>query len=275
MKSILVYTVHKAASMFLHRLSVSVAKELGIPCYSMNAVGTADYADEIKRLSWKGFFQDPSRSGCFGPIRAGEAEPIFPDDLDAYSIILHLRDPRDALTSAYYSSTYSHTRSQGGFNPSDTQRQQWEEQGIDSYVLERAPKTRQRYAELCTTLLGRPNVVFLRYEDMVADYSTWLGHFLSAFSHVPVQKKPALTLIRTPKHSLGRLQKLFYDRFKDDFLTEEEDVYRHKRQITPGDYQRKLSRETIERLNLEFREVLPLLGYEVGARAGEDGRQEG
>lgn len=271
MKSILIYTVHKAASMFLHRLSLGVSKELDIPYYSMNAVGTNDYAEEIKQSSWKGFFEHHSRSGCFGPIRAGEAEPIFPDDISNYSIILHLRDPRDAMTSAYFSSTYSHTRSQGGFNPSDDQRKQWQDQGIDSFVLERAPKVRQRYAELCDTLLGRENVVFVRYEDMVSDYYTWLGRFLSAFAHVPAQKKSALALIRSPKNSLDKLQKTFYDKFKDDFLIEEEDVNRHKRQITPGDYRRKLSQESIDQLNREFGEVLPRMGYEATAISEEAG----
>ncbi|MBX7234818.1 MAG: sulfotransferase [Caldilineales bacterium] len=261
MRDILIYTVHKAASMFLHKLTLNITKELGIAFYSPNAVGTVGYGDEIKRRSWKAFIEDESRSGCFGPIRAGEAEPIFPDDIGSYAVILHLRDPRDALTSAYFSSTYSHTRSERSFNPSDDLRRQWEEQGVDAFVLERAPKLSQRYAELCATLLGRPNVVFVRYEDMVADYHTWLGRYLSAFSQISAEKKAGLGLLRKSKDPLERMQETFYEKFKDDFLVEEEDVFRHKRQITPGDYQRKLSQETVAQLNREFGAVLGQLGY--------------
>ena len=41
----------------------------------------------------------------------------------------------------------------------------------------------------------------------------------------------------------------------------EEDIYSHKRQVTPGDHKRKLLPETIDRLNSEFGEVLDVLGY--------------
>lgn len=89
MKSVLIYTVHKAASTFLHKISTDVANEFGICYYSIN---NDRYYDEIKQLSWKTFIEDKSKQGCFGPIRAGITEAIFPEALSEYSIVLHLRD---------------------------------------------------------------------------------------------------------------------------------------------------------------------------------------
>ena len=99
MKKILIYTVHKAASMFLHRVTSETAQELGIDYYSIN---DDKYFDIIKEQSWLRFIEDETKTGCFGPIRAEEAKPNIPEELDAYSIVLHLRDPRDALTSLLF-----------------------------------------------------------------------------------------------------------------------------------------------------------------------------
>ena len=42
-----------------------------------------------------------------------------------------------------------------------------------------------------------------------------------------------------------------------DFAVDVEDVMRHKRQVQPGDFRRKLKAETIDLLNLEFDDVIP------------------
>jgi hypothetical protein len=256
MKSVLVYTVHKAASMFLHRLTAEVAGELDITYYSINYERDSE---AIRKLSWKGFLESGNRTGCFGPIRAGAAEPTVPEDLQAYRIILHLRDPRDVLTSLFFSHVYSHAR--GQFNPTDDQRTRWEEQGIDRFVLEKAPRTLQNYGGLCSRLLGQPNVVLLKYEEMVSRYHKWLEQYLSAFSHFEPRSRRLLDM--GSSSMLPRLQKRLYKRHRDEFIPPLEDINEHKRQITSGDHRRKLSARTIEALNEMFGDLLEVLEYEV------------
>lgn len=258
MKSVLIYTVHKAASMFLHRLTAEIAAELGISYYSING---DQHFDAIKSESWKGFIEDENRAGCFGPIRAGAAEPSIPDDLQSYSVILHLRDPRDVLTSLFYSHVYSHARAPGRFNPSDRHRKHWEREGIDRYVLAKAPTTFETYRELCERLVNEDNVRFVKYETLVLDYSEWLDEYLSAFAHFDPPTKRFLHVIRYAE-SFSRIRQRLYKKHRREFSVSAENVHQHKRQITPGDHQRKLSAQTIQELNLIFRDVLATLGYD-------------
>ena len=65
--------------MFLHRLSTEVANEFGIDYHSINQDKNYDL---IKQSSWLSFIEDIEKTGCFGPIRAGEAMPNIPDDLE-------------------------------------------------------------------------------------------------------------------------------------------------------------------------------------------------
>jgi hypothetical protein len=46
-----------------------------------------------------------------------------------------------------------------------------------------------------------------------------------------------------------------------DFKVSSEDIYKHKRQVTPGDHKRKLKPETIDILNQKTAEVLKLYDY--------------
>ena len=258
MKSVLIYTVHKAASMFLHKLTIDVAKEFKIPYYSIN---NNKYFDTIKQLSWNTFIEDKSKQGCFGPIRIGSTEKIFPEDLSQYSILLHLRDPRDVLTSLFFSHTFSHAKRKGGFNPDDNLRKEWEEKGIDRFVIENLPAYKERYETLISTLLDRPNVKLIRYEEMVLNYPEWLSGFLSAFSHIDVPQRKILGLIDSP-NSFSQINHRLSDKYQNEFtIPQSEDIYRHKRQITPGDHQDKLKPETIEILNHEFDRILELLSY--------------
>ena len=58
-------------------------------------------------------------------------------------------------------------------------------------------------------------------------------------------------------------------RFKNEFVrnaqfaTQRDDKYSHTRQVTPGDYRRKLQLETIEKLIIKFQSILTILDYSV------------
>lgn len=249
MRKVLIYTTHKAASMFLHELTAEVSGGIKVDYYSVNY---DQHYNSIKELSWKKFIEIQPAPGCFGPIRAGVAEPLFPECLEMYSIVLHLRDPRDVLTSLFFSQTYSHVRHVDVFNPSDEVIKRWETDGIDKFVIAKSTDFKRRYQSLISNLIGKDNVVLLRYEDMIIDYEKWLKGFLSAFFDYSIIES---------KKNCDRIHQRLFKKHRGDFTVLSEDVFKHKRQILPGDYRRKLQLETIEKLNLEFSNILKILGY--------------
>lgn len=253
MNRILIYTVHKAASMFLHKLAKDISGYLGIPHYSLNY--SDEYGNVIRQSSWKQFIEDTTGGGCFGPIRSGVAEPIFPDHLSDYSIILHLRDPRDVLTSLFFSGTYAHVKNKACFYPSESKRKQWEIDGIDLFVSERIPRYKERFHHLTSTLLGKENVVFITYEEMLSDFSHWLNRFLSAFARYHSVPNDGDSCTK----SSSEIHRILQKRYSREFLIESENIFSHKRQIAPGDHKRKLRPDTIECLNMEFKQILNLL----------------
>lgn len=249
MKSVLVYTIHKAGSTFLDLLLRQTCRRFGIEHLSVN---DDRYFDVITEGSWKAFIETQQSTCCLGPIRGSSNSAIFPDDLDNYSVVLHLRDPRDVLTSMFYSYAYSHKVREGRFEATEQQRRQWRQAGIDDFVLRSALPLRATYDKLCSQLLGRTNVNVVHYETMVLDYSLWLADFLSAFDElsIPARKKRHYFLTQSARRK--KIQVELYRRHKDSFSIETEDVYSHKRRVTPGDHKEKLATSTVNQLDQIF-----------------------
>ncbi|MGB0564598.1 MAG: hypothetical protein ACPGVO_22780 [Spirulinaceae cyanobacterium] len=248
--------------MFLHRLTTDVAQEYGLHYYSIN---DDQYYQTIKQQSWQQFIEktveNQSELSCFGPIRGGETDAIFPTDLNNYAAVLHLRDPRDVLTSLFFSHSYSHKREEGKFNPSDEKRRRWREAGVDAYALEKMPDYKARYELLIATLLDSGQAKLVKYEDLVTDYPTWLTDFLSAFDVLEVPDKKMLGLLNLPNSPAqirDRLARKYQREFK---IPKSEDLGAHKRQVKPGEHKDKLQPETIATLNQAFGAVLERLGY--------------
>jgi hypothetical protein len=123
---VFVYTVHKAGSMFLHRLLKDMARYFVLPHHSMNDERTRAL---IKETSWCEYFEAHRGAGIFGPIRVNEGDPCDPPTAADSTLIVHVRDPRDVLTSLFYSHAYSHKRRLGGFDPSEAERERWRVEG--------------------------------------------------------------------------------------------------------------------------------------------------
>lgn len=257
----LVYTVHKAGSMFLHQLTGELCALAGLRHCSINL---PELREKIRDRSWKGVIEADDGKTLFGPIRAGIAEPDYPGDLEKRKIVLHVRDPRDVLTSLFFSHTYSHAHREGGFSPSDEERKRWENMGVDEFVIERAGRFVERYDSLCETLLRRPNTTLLHYEQMVTDYGRWLDAFMECFAQCQWRKGIHGWFNRrtgfTPE-KLAEFRTQLFEKHKQDFQTDGEDTRSHKRQVTPGDHTRKLQPQTITRLNQLFAGSLENLGY--------------
>jgi hypothetical protein len=124
-RNIIAYTTHKAGSMVLHRVLKDICEINRIRYYSPNDAKPALPFDRI----FAGDDFIAKKRGCFGPIRFFAPTQAIEKD----NVILHLRDPRDVLTSMFYSYCFMHA----GEIAADTgYRKDVAEAGIDRFVLD-------------------------------------------------------------------------------------------------------------------------------------------
>lgn len=253
---IVVFTLHKSASMFIHQQCERLCRIAGIDYHSPNLPASGLNARRL--LTDKALWSE--RHGCFAPIR------FFVDipKLEDYQVIVHLRDPRDVLVSMFYSYCFIHP---GEIAPNTGQRRQVAERGIDDFVLAKATNRSgeiqgdygsgghiedlignvpRRYRDYLNRLVGNPRVTWVRYEEMVTDYRSWLEKFTAPF---PIEDRR-----RCIDELAQEASQLFPKRDRD--------VVNHVRHVSPGDYREKLKPSTISRLDDIFADTLAQLGYE-------------
>lgn len=237
--AIIVFTHHKAASVFFYQFYKRVAQELDYYFVSSDLRPDENGYVPEKGLTDLGCWNNQEVIIC--PVRTPELVPSAA--LSSTNVkVLHIRDPRDALVSMYYSWLYSHPRTDD-FNPSPDQIAEWQHQGIDNFVLaEEDLKTRlELYVQLAAN--GTFQNVFT-YENMVTDFSNWINAVTCQLPDLPI----------------GTSRQLYLE-FKDQFNRSGEDIFDHRRQISPGDHLRKLKPDTIEQLNRKYEKVLRYFKY--------------
>ena len=243
--SLAFFTVHKAASIFAAAVCRRIAEHSGyvgadFMSYAFSGgrvtgelFQPGQLTDAIYRK--KGFFYGPFRHFHEGIPWLAEGR-----------VILHVRDPRDVLVSGYYSLAYSHYVPSVE-NPDKAAqildaRQRALSKGIDDHVLENAEGIRLLYQKYADSLLSVPSTHLSRYESMVHDFRAWLDEISSSMGLAP---------------SSGFLGNIA----AETSFQVSEDATRHKRQVTPGDYVRKLEAGTIRELNRTLGSVLATYGY--------------
>jgi len=161
-------------------------------------------------------------------------------------LLVQVRDPRDCITSSYFSLSLSHKL------PDDpeklkaflAQRQKITETSIDEFALSSVSGYIDRLEKIKNIVNTHDDVLLLKYEDMVESTPKWLDE-VSQFIEQPI----------TPDLK-SRIKKLL------NFNVPSEDPNRHKRQVKPGDHKRKLKSETIEAMNERLSDVLDAFGYQ-------------
>ncbi len=255
-RNIIAYTTHKAGSMVLHRVLKDICQLNRIRYYSPN--------ESKAQLPFERMFAGDDfiakKRGCFGPLRFFVPSAA----LEEASIILHLRDPRDVLVSMFYSYCFMHA---GEIEVHTGYRKEVAEAGIDRFVLDmvgaafydyrgdygigsrykkHVGTVFDRYQRYLEELLGRPNTTAVSYEEMVLSFPSWLEKIIGAFHLKDTEETHAIVAERHA-NSVGAQEK--------------EDVWSHKRKVTPGDHREKLKSETIRELDQIFAPILAKLGY--------------
>jgi hypothetical protein len=260
-RNVIAYTTHKAGSMVLHRVLKDICELNRVRYYSPNESKTLLPFDRI----FAGHDFIAKKRGCFGPIRFFVPTTAIADA----RVILHLRDPRDVLTSMFYSYCYMHA---GEIERHTGYRKAVAEAGIDRFVLDMvgAPfyeyrgdygigsrykqhvgTVLDRYERYLTELFGQPNTIVVSYEEMVLAFPSWLKRIIGAFDLPNPEETSAVVAAR---HA-------------NSVAAGEEDVWSHKRKVTPGDHREKLQPATIRQLDQIFATVLKRLGYSGPAYA--------
>ena len=244
-KTVLFFTVHKCASVYVESILKILAKDEGLIHLNLEnyftEVGQPVQNPEVESRNIGQLFR---RNGyLYGPFRIPHRWSI--PSFEEYKVLLMLRDPRDVLTSLYFSRAYSHSLATSQVSKFQIkQREEALSKSIDQWVLDTALEYVRRYQFYCDNFLSHPNVFFVRYEDMVASFDIWLENVVDFLEFDDVKSKT--------------LQKILND---SDFEVGAENIYSHKRQVQPGDHLRKLQPETINKLNILFGDLLNKFGY--------------
>ena len=234
-------TMHKAGSEFagivLRRLFAAAGYAVSDPCTTAFDIGM----DEVQYVSLvvdslaaPGVFSGPYRTASHLVGRRKDIRPI-----------VHIRDPRDCLVSMYYSLGFSHVLPpRGPFRDAFLQdRTLARGMSIDEYVLGRLPHTYQAMKAMRSTIEARPDALLSRYECMVGDYTGWI-------SGITERVAP-----NVPKEKLAKLAKPAEFNVRDNSGN-------HKRQVTPGDFRRKLSSRTQNELTERLLNHLEYFGFD-------------
>lgn len=242
MKSVISASMHKAGSTIMDLILVEFMKARG---YEIDRI-----ALEVPRspLPERDIFIQAQDDMILEDVYYGVARGPYVAEmpiLEKLKVIAQVRDPRDCITSAYFSFKVSHVP------PKDPEkkkafmerRKKLENLSIDGYALSQVESYKRRMEILRNLLNGPGETLLLRYEDMVQQTEGWLGQ-IGGFIDQPVTDEL--------RETLGE---------KIDFSVSAEAVTKHKRQVTPGDHLRKLKPETVEQMTQKMRSELEYFGY--------------
>ena len=241
-QSIIWFTAHKCASVYASEILQKLAEDVGM-IYRNYEGDLWEKGQSLEKLIYGNDSETinnmfKTTGHIYGPFR--QYYPI--PEMEKYKVILMLRDPRDVLTSLYFSIAYSHGILESQQTEAEAVREYVKSKNIDHVVIEHSPWLRTTYECYTKCLFGKNNVLFLSYEDMVTDFPAWL---IEICKNLPI--KPGEQLVNELiDHAVFEVQ---------------EDIYSHKRQVKPGDHRRKLQVDTIKQLNLEWQDVLKIYGW--------------
>lgn len=235
----------KAGSTLFYRIMSPIANRAGLPFYSLpnelNGVGVpfVDIAEGLGEA-----FRPTGYT--FGGFRGFDRAMTLPDYASGRTVLL-VRDPRDMLTSLYFSEAKSHEAP--GTSASDALLKQFEarrqsalSRSIDDFVLQRASGLVAAYQTIIDAI-GAKDYKLFRYEDVIFDKPRWIAETLS-YLRLAAPAKLVANVIE-----------------KNDIRPAAEDDTQHIRKVAPGDHREKLRPETIAALNARFAPLVERFGY--------------
>ena len=237
-KSALFFTVHKSASTFFNWYLKELSAETKHIYVDVNGYFGTQGPKGLQTQQEPSFINKAFKKTGFiyGPLR----NYIPVTNISDYPLVLVLRDPRDVLTSQFFSIKNSHPL----VTPELIRRRKFAANAtIDEHVLSQADRFAKTYTDYLENIYGKQNVLFIKYEELICDFKNCLEK---------INKHCGFEL---NEEQINKLDK------SDSFKKKTEDQKTHIRKISSGDYKEKLKPETIEILNKKFEFVLMKLNY--------------
>jgi hypothetical protein len=247
--SILHFSVNKAATQYVKQILGQVGAENGLTPTHLHGYAFDSTFPFFDRLSAEEFQKHTYLFHPRGYVYSdfGGAFEGIPD-IEQYRTVLMVRDPRDVLTSLYYSVAYSHpepAKNGDKHKPFITDRKHAREIRIDEYVLETAESERLIYQHYTDLMVSKqPGLYLTRYEEMTLDFDSWFRNLL-AYCEFDISKK---------------LKQILYEQ-AEHIKPAQENIQAHIRKGIAGDHKNKLRPDTIEKLDEIFSQVLKDFDY--------------
>jgi hypothetical protein len=234
-------TMHKAASSYVGDVLSKVFASQGYATVDITSEAFAAGEDEVDFLRrHQGRLSRPRT--FHGPFRTDAAAVVA--ETPGLKVVLHIRDPRDCVVSMYYSSAFSHIEPGPGPVRDSflAQREIFRSWSVEEFALEGLRRGYRALGLMRNIMESRTDAVLSRYENLVTDFEGWLKDLADRIA-LPLNRGVLNELVASAEFDVV------------------EDPFRHKRQVTPGDFRRKLSKRVQDRLTEAFREDLEYFGY--------------
>lgn len=252
MKSVIALSMHKAGSTVANAILTQICTARG---YAINDIAQAAWTSgqPVPEAQIAAQAQMPVEDHYFGIVRA----PILDQmpRLRQMRVVILVRDPRDCITSNYFSIGWSHSTPA---NPEakanfEAERARVRARMLDGYATDVAADWAARMRQLADLAESHPDALVLTYEDMVGQTEAFLTR-LTRF--VGQSLTPAL------RQQIAKTA---------EFDVSHEDQSRHKRQVAPGDHRRKLRPETVAQITQTLRPQMVRFGYRDNGWSGLPG----
>lgn len=244
LESFFIFSLHKSGSTLINNMFIDVCKHLKL-----------SFIDIEGSLFKKGYMPGHingnishlffERGYAYLGFRSFWIDQSF--DATRNKCILLIRDPRDALVSHYFSYLYSHGIPASGpiSKTMSKNRDQLVATDINAYVLH--PQFinifKNGFAMYETFLSSKTTRVY-RYEDVIYQKFEWIADMLE---YLGLDLDSDLISSIARKHDIHPLR---------------EDPLKHVRQVTPGNFRKHLTEETIEKLNFQLSKIIIRYGYD-------------
>jgi hypothetical protein len=235
-------TMHKAGSVFVDQVLSQLTGPMGFE--HVDLAFQAFQMGRSEHLYCVAQDHVLSRPRCyFGPFRGPYIRKMR--ELERLRLVAQVRDPRDCIVSLYYSLKYSHPAPAAGPAKETYERNLSFIQTADfeTFVHKQARQYAVRMQVLLSVLECTQQSLLLRYENMVDAPLEWLS-LLCEFLNIDMSPQIS-DWVNKEMSTIGLV----------------EDLSRHKRQVLPGDFRRKLSVSMQDHLTRMLRPHLDAFGY--------------
>ncbi len=241
-RSIGFVTMHKAGSVFVDQVLSQLTGPMGFE--HVDLAFQAFQMGRSEHLYCVAQDYVLSQPRCyFGPFRGPYIRKMR--KLERLRLVAQVRDPRDCIVSLYYSLKYSHPAPASGPAKETYERNLSFIQTADfeAFVHKQARQYAVRMQVLLNVLERTQQSLLLRYENMVGAPLEWLS-LLCKFLNIDMSPQIS-DWVNEEMSTIGLV----------------EDLSRHKRQVLPGDFRRKLSASMQDHLTRMLRPHLDAFGY--------------